>query len=1070
MLLTRFWLVVGVFAAALGCGEDEPVAAIRPSAERLSVDLDLACEGGRPQVGLDLVAITPAAGPCFWFARSHIVVRPASQDAWNALLQSVPGLLVAVDPPVPIATDVRLLASGERVEEPTQIVARVDLDRAREVLIAAGAPAAEPPSAATASDQAARALLDLCAWLTDAHSAKVSAAGPLAVAVVGNAGGSSPQPSACVSPQGVHDARASGCAGDALTSGTGLLSVLEARLSEALDPCGADVCGAADVRLSLLLPSQWPVHCPSGQLDTCLGGGRSLPGNVRLGSGFAWVLSGSPLELRYEHWGLFSFADAPPDTVAYVVAWEDDACVGWWLLESCDPDDVLGVAPVQRGASAEGVTLHLGPLTLKLRTVECLTAEEICDGLDNDCNGAVDEADPEVGEPCGGAAALVCTLGHKACQDGHLVCEGVIPLGTEVCDGADNDCDGLTDESDASAAAPCGSQLGECAGTHGEIVCTGGVLVCDQEIPLEQCGSGADEDCDGVADEADCTDVPPGQTEVVVSCGSDVGECKSGTMTCDLTGVCGPCAGALLPAAKELCNGLDDDCDGAVDVACAWCDDGAKKPCTPPGLDDSCADTGVSVCQSGAWGPCISNQPPAEICDGLDNDCNGSVDETCDCTPADVAACGPPDVGLCKPGHRICQPEGLWGPCEGGLPPQVEVCDGADNDCDGEADEAPCVCAVGDLLQCSTDVGECEPGWQQCLNNAWSPCSGVLPVPEVCDGLDNDCDATSDEDFPCRCGDVQPCSTNVGECVEGTVTCVPTNGGAWSQWTPCTGILPAEEVCDAKDNDCDGTNDEGLAGCGLAASCMSGCYVAHDGPSTIAMSMLPGDKVTGLIMPTKVEYDVDKDWAWYLGFSPPSTFTFDEDYEGGGFNQVCYRACLLSATKTAHMSKATATFSGSPQAFFSAPWPDNPFEATRVAIGVIRTYGTNADDDYGYTATVSPSGVMTVQGLDGNSGSSVQADLLLLSLPAGYTVQQDWFETVGTTGTTKSANFTVVPTLGELWFHSVLTYDPNTDDDFDYTTLCFAGNPPQRSCTAVVNNGNSGSRVAGVVTLIQGPF
>ncbi len=135
----------------------------------------------------------------------------------------------------------------------------------------------------------------------------------------------------------------------------------------------------------------------------------------------------------------------------------------------------------------------------------------------------------------------------------------------------------------------------------------------------------------------------------------------------------------------------------------------------------------------------------------------------------------------------------------------------------GGGGTTPTTCAEGTTRSCFNGdasqggIGDCALGTQTCLvvegALAWSDCTGSgMSSTEMCDGKDNDCDGTVDNGCPCSTGQTQPCNS---ACGLGDQVC------AGGQWQACTAPMPMDEKCDGVDNDCDGMTDEGTAGCEL---------------------------------------------------------------------------------------------------------------------------------------------------------------------------------------------------------------------------------------------------------------
>ncbi|MEE2757837.1 MAG: MopE-related protein, partial [Myxococcota bacterium] len=280
---------------------------------------------------------------------------------------------------------------------------------------------------------------------------------------------------------------------------------------------------------------------------------------------------------------------------------------------------------------------------------------EICDNQDNDLDGRIDEGGLQR------ACNSLCGGGAETCQAGRWFgCTAPMPQ-SEVCDNRDNDCDGRVDENvTRDCMNGCGNGSETCRlGVWGN--CTApqvGAEICDNQ----------DNDCDGSIDE-----------NLFRACNR---ECSMGNQTCQQGGwsICD----AASPA-QEICNdGLDNDCDGTTDENCE-CRAGESESCS----------TNIGICvrgrtecrDNGRWGPCLDpggaeTTLPGEIdelCNGLDDNCNGVVD---DIVPG---PCGGSDIGACQRGTQTCA-NGVLA-CQGEVRPSIEVCDAQDNDCDGATDE-----------------------------------------------------------------------------------------------------------------------------------------------------------------------------------------------------------------------------------------------------------------------------------------------------------------------------------------------------------------------------------------------
>ena len=286
-----------------------------------------------------------------------------------------------------------------------------------------------------------------------------------------------------------------------------------------------------------------------------------------------------------------------------------------------------------------------------------------------------------------------CSSGILTCTDSGEVCEGFVAASPEVCDTLDNDCDGHVDEGlghtvgDQCSIGENGDILAPEEGLTG--VCTNGVLACNDSggiscvgvvKPSPELCDTLDNNCDGFVDNSP-SDVPP-EVCPAIECLPQEPVCTNGAWEC-------PSEVAL---GNEICDGLDNDCDGLID------EDEPHDPLFDDGIfvyDGDISETanfpcrpGTRICQDGVEAIIGMVTPEAEVCDLIDNDCNGLVDDN----PVDsyvIPYSGPPEtegVGICAPAEQICI-DGVTYQSAEVLPSPEDCHDNLDNDCDGEVNE-----------------------------------------------------------------------------------------------------------------------------------------------------------------------------------------------------------------------------------------------------------------------------------------------------------------------------------------------------------------------------------------------
>jgi len=367
---------------------------------------------------------------------------------------------------------------------------------------------------------------------------------------------------------------------------------------------------------------------------------------------------------------------------------------------------------------------------------------------------------------------------------GWTACSALEPK-ADICDGVDNDCDGHIDENLNGTLCQIANEYGTC---DGAMYCHGvDGMACNAATPAPEACDATDNDCDGYIDEIgaiNCTVYYKDEdNDGLGTPQSPKCLCSpEGKYTTTKAGDCNDFNAFVSGAQEEICNLVDDDCDGVIDPPNA-------KGCATyykdvDGDGHGALETGLCLCQptgyykvqtgddcdDGSW----AIQPGGtEVCNGVDDDCDDVIDEpgALFCTPylhdADKDGFGVAGLVQC-----MCTPEGVYtaandGDCDDENPElnplATEVCDGLDNNCNGVSDED---CDKDNDGYCLGSVDTvpisvaCPLGGGDCVD--WDP--WINPgVEEVCDWIDNNCDTHVDEGVQAPCGGCEPvCLMNAG--------------------------------------------------------------------------------------------------------------------------------------------------------------------------------------------------------------------------------------------------------------------------------------------------------------------